>query len=743
MRRGGLSFPDLLSSPSSARRVARAAVTRAAAALALSLNVCAAAAAADRPPVVIQHVDAFIAHQTGAALWWIGSRNLELVVGFDGTGALSLQRMSNPTTGRSWDITPASDVGLTAGPDRLTLAASGGTTLVNVETRASEFGVVLTFNFEYRAQRLLVSRVYACYAGSPTIETWTRIASTGGDGTPVTDLAAWRITMPLGHVRWLGGLRGDSAGGTVEDAFVVADRDLEPGERIDLGAEGRSSETFVPLVVVNGDRDQFFGGLMWSGAWHAALERADARLRVTLDFPGVVTTVTPARPLELPHAFFGINARSDTDESGALHQFILRGIRRGRPFQPLVTYNTWFTYGTTINEDAMVAEMDRAASLGVELFVIDAGWYFGAGMNSDFDFESGLGSWRADPDRFPSGLASLSDYAHGAGMKFGLWVEPERVALSTIDAPGLAREPWLATRNGDYGALNVAQICLARREARQWVFDRLVALIEEVHPDYLKWDNNGWINCNRPDHGHGATDGNLTHVQALYGLLDDLRQRYPDLLIENVSGGGSRIDFGLLAYTDVAWMDDRTSPAAHVRHNIEGLTFAFPPAYLLSFLIDADGEPVAGADDLPLLTRSRGAGILGLTYRTELLDPLTASLLAIQVNEYKGYRDTITRANATLLTLQTPYDDSGWDVLEELTDDAATALIFGFRTEQNDDRLLVRPRGLIPEADYDVTSVDTGPLGTARGDVLMSDGIELNHGGGSSRAHVLVLQARN
>ncbi len=720
-------------SPSSTRAVA----------LAFCLFLCASARAADRPPIVAQRNDAFIAHQTGTDLWWIGSANLELVVGFDASGALSLQRLSNPTTGRAWDITPAPDVSVSAGTDRITLSASGATTLVGVDAAASEFGVVLTFTFENRGQHLSLSRVYACYAGSPTVETWTRIStSAGGDGVSLTDLVGWRMTMPLGHVRWLGGLRGDSAGGSVEDAFVVADRDLAPNERIDLGAEGRSSETYVPLVVVNGDRDEFFGGLMWSGSWHAALERLDTRLRVTLDFPGISTAVTPSRPLELPHAFFGINSRSDTDESGALHQFVMRGIRHGRPFQPLVTYNTWFMYGTTVTEDAMVAEMDRAASLGVELFVIDAGWYFGAGVTSDFDFESGLGSWQADPDRFPSGLASLSDYAHGLGMKFGLWVEPERVALSTVDRPGLAQEPWLATHGGEYGSTSAAQICLAGREGRQWVLDRLVALLESVRPDYLKWDNNGWINCNRADHGHGPDDGNLAHVQALYGLLEELRRRYPDLMIENVSGGGARIDFGLLAYTDVAWMDDRTSPAAHVRHNLEGLTFAFPPAYLLSFLIDADNEPVAGAADLPLLTRSRGAGILGLTYRQELLDPLTAALLAIQINEYKGYRDTIARANASLLTLQTPYDTSGWDVFQELSDDAATALIFGFKAETEDGRLVVRPRGLLPGIEYDVTSVDSGPLGAERGDLLMQDGIELIHEGGASRAHVLILQAR-
>src|SRR4029077_3151719 len=104
-------------------------------------------------------------------------------------------------------------------------------------------------------------------------------------------------------------------------------------------------------------------------------------------------------------------------------------------------YNTWFLYGTEIDEDLMIAEMDRAAALGIELFVVDAGWYVGAGEADRFDFSSGLGSWTVDPVKFPSGLARLAVYAHGLGMKFGLWVEPERVALSTVAARGLAREP--------------------------------------------------------------------------------------------------------------------------------------------------------------------------------------------------------------------------------------------------------------------------------------------------------------
>jgi hypothetical protein len=189
-------------------------------------------------------------------------------------------------------------------------------------------------------------------------------------------------------------------------------------------------------------------------------------------------------------------------------------------------------------------------------------------------------------------------------------------------------------------------------------------------------------------------------------------------------------------------MDDRTSPASHVRHNLEGLTVAFPPSYLLSFLIDGVGEPIAGAEDLSLLARSRAAGILGLTYRAALLDDDTAALLQQQIAEYKSYRGIVSHANGTLLSAQAPVDETSWDVLQEVAGDLRSALIFGFKGNDEDGRLLVRPRGLIADATYDVVSLDTGSIGAARGEALMRDGIELVHTGGS-RAHVIVLRARD
>lgn len=710
-------------------------------AVAAALVAVAAAASAASGPIVAARGDAFIAHAGGSDSWHIGGANLELTIGFNASRALVPLTLVNPATGRIWDIAAAPDVSITVTGERITLGGAGALTFISAGTQTTANGVQLDFVFEHRAQRARITRSYAAYPDSPTIETWTRVENTGGAPLEVRELIGAQFTMPLGRVRWLAGLRGDTADNIGAGAFALDEWDLEAGDRLEIGSERRSTEEFIPFFLVDDGRDVFYGGIMWSAAWRLAFERHDDTLRIASLFPGVSTSVTPAAPLEVPHTFFGMTTRSIADESGAIRNFIINGIRRGRAFRPLVTYNTWFPYGTRVDEDSMVAEMDRAASLGVELFVLDAGWWIGAGQNGDYDYDSGLGSWAEDSERFPSSLASLRDYAHGLGMQFGIWVEPARIALSTANRPGLAREAWLATHGGAYGSSQNAQICLAGDAARQWVLGKLVDLVTRVSPDYLKWDENFWIDCDRDGHGHGSADGSFAHTRALYGVLGDLRRRFPDLLIENVSGGGNRLDFGMIAYTDVAWMDDRSAPSTHVRHNLEGLTFAFPPAYLLSFVIDGEGEPIASGYDVPLFVRSRMPGTLGITYQTDRIDEDTAAVLAQQIADYKRVRDIVADSNATLLSAQAPVVDRTWDVLQEMSGEGATVVIFAFKDTDEDGRVLVRPRGLIAEAIYDVESLDLGAIGSAAGDTLMQDGIEVVHSG-TSRAHVLILVAR-
>jgi alpha-galactosidase len=494
----------------------------------------------------------------------------------------------------------------------------------------------------------------------------------------------------------------------------------------------------VPLLFVQGEQETLFGGVIWSGAWRVTVDRLGDSLWLKAEFPAVALTTSSERSVEFPHSFFGVADPRPGSESRALNRFVQLGLRAGRPIWPLVTYNTWFPYGSRINESSVAEEIVRAAGLGVEIFVLDAGWYEDAGIDEQYDFTSGLGSWRVDRQRFEHGLTVLSDLAHEHGMKFGLWVEPERIALSTINQAGLADQEWLATQDGAYGDSRSAQLCLASVAAQEWVFDKLVSLIDQVRPDYLKWDNNFWINCNREGHGHGTEDSSYSHVVTLYGLLAKLRHRYPEMIVENVSGGGNRLDYGMLALTDVGWMDDRSEPSVRVRHNFQGLALAFPPAYLLSFVIDSEMEPLGSTADFKQIARSRMPGVLGFTYRYQQLDARLSGQIRESIANYKDVREIISRSYAVMLSGQAPVGN-GWDVMEEIADDRRSAVIFAFTSAPGEGGTVVRPVDLVPELFYDVRSFDSGHLGKLTGAELMSGGIHVVHLESSSRAHVITL----
>jgi alpha-galactosidase len=345
-----------------------------------------------------------------------------------------------------------------------------------------------------------------------------------------------------------------------------------------------------------------------------------------------------------------------------------------------------------------------------------------------------------DEARFPDGLEALTDYAHERGLKFGIWVEPERVALSTVNRAGLAQEGWLARRSGGYGSTDSAQLCLASPEARQWVLDKISRLIDAVGPDYVKWDNNFWINCDRPGHGHGLADGNFGHVTGLYDLLGELRARYPQLLFENVSGGGTRLDVGMMRYSDVGWMDDRTAPSVHVRHILGGLTALFPPPYLLSFVMHHEDEPLQDAADFPLYFRSRSPGALGLCFRTRQFDDGDREQMASEIEIYKTTRDALGAASAILLTPQAAADGGpAWDVLQTTSPGARTIVLSAIQWSEAEDEVTIKPIGLRRGATYSVRSVDTGEIGTATGAELMADGIRVPHSP-ISAAHIIIVR---
>jgi alpha-galactosidase len=694
--------------------------------------------------------DASISQDAAAGTWTLRAGGAALTLAIDRSRDFELVSVISPS-GQKWAGGTVPDTSVHVGTRTVPFGnRAAGFAYENAAVTTSGNTLRLDATYALASANLTVTRHYAIVAGSPSFETWTTYAAAS---VALSDLNVIQLTIPAGTIHWLTGLEGDTAGApdasTADTAFTLEQQSLAIGKQLTLGAVNRASEQIVPWFTVDRTTsastggtsvsDEFFAALMWSGAWTATFDRTAAGLLLSIGLPAMTTTVQSAA--EGPHVVFGVASGGIAGATSALRSYIFDGIRGGRPITPLVTYNTWFAYGTGIDEQSMRAEMTRVAALGVELFVVDAGWYANTGIAGPYDFDAGLGSWTADPARFPNGLKPLRDYAHDLGMRFGLWVEPERVSLALVGAPGV-EESWLATIGGSYGSDHAAQICLASAAARAWLLDRLAALIDEVQPDYVKWDNNMLINCDRSGHGHGATDGNFAHTSGLYDLLAALRARYPDLLIENVSGGGNRLDIGMLRYSDAGWMDDRTAPASHVRHNLEGLSAVFPPAYLLSFVTDHSdgGEPLHDAPDLPLYFRSRMGGALGLCFRSDSFAEGDERAIEREIAIYKEMRGTISVAAASLLTPQAETTDPPpWDALQESASGADQVVITAFQSDEGVPRFTITPSGLDADLTYQVQSVDTGVLGEATGAELMQSGIEIVESPNSA-AHVLIIR---
>jgi alpha-galactosidase len=677
--------------------------------------------------------------------WSVSNAYITYAVGFDANGDLVVQDLRRTGDSRSWRPGPVRDTLFRIGDREVGLARNDASAFrhVGVATPESGTGLELRLVFENLRDGVRATRVYKILPQVAILEIWTELESMLGRSNAVSDMVSLQITVDGALATTVDGLNAPAETG---GSFAVHHKVISDDEALILEELGRSSARHLPLVSVASARGTLVTGLMWSGAWRMDLVgRSGDRTEITAWQSRTTTAVAPGRSVAMPHAILGVVEGDEAAIAPALHRFVVVGLRGGRSLEPLATYNTWFSTGTRIDQDLIEKEIDAAAAAGAELFELDAGWYEGAGELHDFDFSSGLGTYRVDRDKFPDGLRRLADRAHALGMKFGVWVEPERVDLRYVGDPGMAREAWLQLENGRYEAgvpneeARTGMLDLGNPEARAWVLEKLSTLIHESGADHLKWDNNAWITNTRPLTGAGASDGNFRHIVGLYELLAALRERFPWLLIENCAGGGNRLDLGLMRYTDAAWMDDRTSPSAHVRHNLQGLTTFFPPAYLLSYLLHDATEPMHEAADFALYARSRMPGVFGMSFPPDSLDERDMERLREATDRWKDLRHVQASASAVSVGPQVLGPESGpWDATLLVSPAADSAVLYAFQNDGEVPGVRLRLRGLDRTFQYLAASDREGELGVFSGGTLMDDGLEV-FGAETTGAHLITL----
>lgn len=320
----------------------------------------------------------------------------------------------------------------------------------------------------------------------------------------------------------------------------------------------------------------------WSGNTVQRLERSPST-QTTLGggellLPGE-TSLEPGASYTTPWLYLGASTRGLDGLAAANHAFLrAAGQATGAaPKRPVpVTLNVWEAVWFDHDLPRLLTLAELAASIGVERFVLDDGW-FGARR----DDTAGLGDWTVSPDAWPAaegGLPALADAVHGYGMQFGLWFEPEMV---NPDSDLFRDHPdWVLSARGTTPTLERNQLVLdlSRDEVREHVRDAVSAVLSAVEVDYVKWDHNRDL----LEAGGAAAGGEpvvSAHTAGFYRLLDELRALHPQVEWESCASGGGRVDVEVLQRVQRVWTSDMTDAVA--RQDIQRwMVQQAPPEYL-------------------------------------------------------------------------------------------------------------------------------------------------------------------
>jgi alpha-galactosidase len=448
----------------------------------------------------------------------------------------------------------------------------------------------------------------------------------------------------------------------------------------------------------------WFGALAWSGNWRISVEQTPYKqVRVTGGFNtfDFAYTLRRGESLTTPEFYAGYSDGGFGEASRLMDELELAKIEphgAGARVRP-VLYNSWEATEFNVTEAGQRTLAEKAAKLGVELFVIDDGWF--GKRNTD---RAGLGDWVVNPQKFPRGLESLISYVNGLGMDFGLWVEPEMV---NPDSDLYRAHPdWVMNfpERPRSELRNQLILNLARDDVRDYIFGVLDGLANRYKIRYFKWDMNrtfsepGWPEV------PAAQQKELwvKYVWNLYDILARLRAKHPDLEIESCSGGGGRIDLGVVRYVDEVWTSDNTEAFDRLRIQ-EGFSQAYGAKFMSAWVTDVPNQNGRSTSlKYRFLVAMQGA--LGIGANLNKWSADDAALAAKMIALDKRIRETVQRGR--LYRLSAAENDAVSN--QYVSADGKESVVFAFRHSQqySTPPPIIYPRGLEARALYRLESID-------------------------------------
>ncbi|MGZ6314955.1 MAG: alpha-galactosidase, partial [Candidatus Limnocylindrales bacterium] len=571
---------------------------------------------------------------------------------------------------------------------------------------------------------------YTLYRNRPVVVRGARIVNRGS--TALIVRAAMSASLDISDSDWtLITLDGEWA-----RERHIHRTGLRPGRQSVASNRGTSSSQHNPFIALarpstTEDQGEVIGfSLAYSGNFLAEVEVepfGSTRVRLGINPEGFSWLLDPEAAFEAPEAILVYSANGLDEMSQAYHDLLRTRMARGawRDKVRPILLNSWEAAFFDFDEDRLVQIATSASELGIELFVVDDGWF---GRRDDAT--TSLGDWQPDRRKLPGGLESLGAKFEALGMRLGLWIEPEMISRASHlyeTHPewevGIPARPRTASR--DQYVLD-----MSRPEVVDHLFEVLSKVLGSAQISYVKWDMNRFItepfSVTLPAWRQG--EFMHRHILGVYSLYERLTKAFPGILFESCASGGARFDPGMLAFAPQAWTSDNNDAVDRLKIQY-GTSVVYPLSSMgahVSAVPNHDNGRVTS-----LTTRALVAffGDFGYELDPTKLPANERAAIREQVAFYKRWREVFQFG--LFHRLRSPFEDDGNETAWMVVGPGRKAAVVGVyqvlsRVSAGPRRL--RLRGLDPAAQYRISmwpeSVAPAPA-AARigGDALMAAGL--------------------
>lgn len=575
--------------------------------------------------------------------------------------------------------------------------------------------VVHTFTMKDQLKPVTIKVFYKAYQTVDMIETWTEIVNNEKGCITLKRFDSGHLTLRRGDV-WLTHLHGDWCA-----EAQITQEPLTPGVKVIRNTDGaRNAHCDAPefIVSLDGEPQESLGrtigaAFCWSGNYEIRINtnnKKEHHIYAGIDPQSSEYVLDGGETFTTPHLALTFSAEGMGGVSRNFHRWartegmLHRGMKTGD-----ILLNSWEGIYFDITEQKIIDMMDDIANFGGELFVMDDGWFGDKYQRNDDS--STLGDWVTDLKKLPGGIKALTEAAKQRKIKFGIWIEPE--AVNTKSELFEKHPEWALQTKGRELKLGRGGTQLVLDMTNPKVQDFAFQIVDDLltqYPEisYLKWDANASIqNCGSlylPKNKQNNLY--IDYHLGLLKVLERIRAKYPDVVIQDCASGGGRANYGLLPYFDEFWVSDNTDALQRVY--IQWGTSLFFPSNAMAQHIGGAPYWNTGGRVIPIKFRCDVAmsGRLGIELQPKHMNDEEKLQCTTCFADYKELRQTVQTGN--LYRLQNPYNRKGIASLMYVNDTKSQAVLFAYKVDNYYSMPIPRFRlqGLDPNATYTLTEKD-------------------------------------